>query len=263
MAERPAHRHFAGVVPAVAHVDALAVVGGHAVTREIQIAGRVLQPQGPDLGQTPAGVGVAPQQGVRGLAQTLARQIHAQNRRYIVRPGALHRAGGVQHHDGVLLHGGHAGDQVVLAFGQAHVPPVRGGQLGAFGQTGKDDRGVRSFGGGHGTQELRLVALVTVRGEALDIMDLAVMQDRSVDGTCDLRRTGMTGGIARVVGEGADVGYLLPLVQRQCAQIAQEHTALLGQLDSQTAVCGAVTVRGGRLGRCGQKGAYNVRCSAI
>ena len=138
---------------------------------------------------------------------------------------------------------------------------VRGGQLGTFGQTGKDDRGVRSFGGGHGTQELRLVALVAVRGEALDIMDLAAMQDRSVDGTCDLRRAGMTGGIARVGGESADVGYLLPLVQRQCAQIAQEHTALLGQLDSQTAVCGAV--RGGRLGRCGQKSAYNVRCSAV
>ena len=167
----------------------------------------------------------------------------------------------MQHHDGVLLHGGHAGDQVVLAFGQAHVPPIRGGQLGAFGQTGKDDRGVRSFGGDHGTQELRLVALVAVRGEALDIMDLAAMQDRSVDGTCDLRRAGMTGGIARVGGESADVGYLLPLVQRQCAQIAQEHTALLGQLDSQTAVCGAV--RGGRLGRCGQKSAYNVRCSAV
>ena len=42
------------------------------------------------------------------------------------------------------------------------MPPVRGGQLGAFGQTGKDDRGVRSFGGGHGTQEFRLVALVAV-----------------------------------------------------------------------------------------------------
>ena len=88
-----------------------------------------------------------------------------------------------------------------------------------------------------------------------------MMQDRSVDGTCDLRRTGMTGGIARVGGESADVGYLLPLVQRQCAQIAQEHTALLGQLDSQTAVCGAA--REGRLGRCGQKSAYNVRCSAV
>jgi hypothetical protein len=91
------------------------------------------------------------------------------------------------------------------------VPPVRGGQLGAFGQTGKDDRGVRSFGGDHGTQKLRLVALVAVRGEALDILDLAVMQDRSVDGTCDLRRAGMTGGIARVGGESADVGYLLPV----------------------------------------------------
>ena len=93
VAERPAHRHFAGVVPAVAHVDALAVVGGHAVTREIQIAGRVLQPQGPGLGQTPAGVGVAPQQGVRGLAQTPRPPDTYTNRRYIVRPGALHRAG--------------------------------------------------------------------------------------------------------------------------------------------------------------------------
>ena len=89
------------------------------------------------------------------------------------------------------------------------------------------------------------------------------MQDRSVDGTCDLRRTGMTGGVARVVGKGADVGYLLPLVQRQCAQIAQQHTALFGQLDCQTAVCGAVWGSGDRLGRCGQKSVYNVRCSAV
>ncbi len=76
--------------------------------------------------------------------------------------------GGVQHDHGVFLYGGHAGNQVVLAVGQAHMAAVRGGQLGAFGRTGKDDRGVRSFGGGgHGTQELRLVALVAVRGEAL------------------------------------------------------------------------------------------------
>ena len=122
---------------------------------------------------------------------------------------------------------------------------------------------IGGFGGGHGPQKLSLVPLVAVCGEALDIADAAVVHDGGVH-RADGRRVHMAGSaalIARMVGKRADVGHLLPLVQRQCAQIAQEHTALLGQLDSQTAVCGAV--RGGRLGRCGQKSAYNVRCSAV
>ena len=253
MAEGPAHRHFAGVVPAVAYIDALAVVGGHAVAGIVQVAGRVLQPQGPGLRQAAAGVGVAPQQGIGGLTHALARQVHTQNRRYIVRPGAFHRGACVQHDHGVFLHGGHAGNQVVLAVGQAHMAAVRALALKAVGQARKNHGHIGGFGGGHGPQKLSFVPLVAVCGEALDIADAAVVHDGGVH-RADGRRVHMAGSaalIARMVGKRADVGHLLPFVQRQRTQVAQQHGALLRQLHGQLVVR-RVVKHGGQLCQIGR-----------
>ena len=86
----------------------------------------------------------------------------------------------MQHDHGVLLHGGHPGDQVVLAVGQAHVAAVAALALKAVRQARKDDRHIGSLGGGDGPQELGLVPLVAVGGEALDILDHPVMQQCGV-----------------------------------------------------------------------------------
>ncbi len=168
----------------------------------------------------------------------------------------------MQHDDGVLLHGGHAGDQVVLAVGQAHMPPVRGGSLvKAVGQAGKNDGDVRGFGGGHGPQELRLVALVAVRGEALDI-----------DGRCG--RSGSRrrwrlwpscsrGDDRRLNSAGGRRTRRCRLPSAPCAAAAHPDCAAARRSASPArrpaAVRGAVTVHGGRLGRCGRKRTYNVQ----
>ena len=86
----------------------------------------------------------------------------------------------MQHDHGVLLHGGHPGDQIVLAVGQAHVAAVAALALKAVGQARKDDRYISGLGGGDRPQELLLVPLVAVGGEALDILDHPVMQQRGV-----------------------------------------------------------------------------------
>ena len=114
--------------------------------------------------------------------------------------------------------------------------------LKAVGQARKNHGHIGVLGGGHRPQELLLIALVAVGGEALHIGHAAVVHNSSVH-RADRRGVHVAGTaalVARPVGIRADVNHLLPLAQRQRAQIAQQHAALLGQLGGKAVVCGAV-----------------------
>ena len=238
----------------IAYIHALAVVGRAAIAGVVQVAGRVLQPQGPGLGQATAWVGIAPQQRVGGFPHALARQVHAQHRRNIPRPRALHRCAGVQHDHGVFLHGGNARDQVVLAFRQAQGAAVSVGADKALGLTRKHYGHVGVLGSRDRAQKLVLAALVHVSREALYIAHAAAFQQRGIQRTQNGGAGRALAPVARGLGKGTDVGHLLPGFQRQCAQILHQHAALRRQLHSQRMVGlgGSVRPRGG--GGSGQQG---------
>ena len=267
VAERPAHGHAACVVPAVPHKNALPVVRRDPVAGVVQVTGGVLQPQGPGLGQTARGVGVAPQQGVGCFAHALPGQIHAQHGRNIFGPGALHRRAGVQYHHGVFLHGGHAGDQVVLAVRQAHMAAVGALALKKFRQSGKDHGYVGALGRRHRAQEFRLVPLVAVGGESRYILHGSAPAPGSLQrthGPAGVHVAGTAALETRRFGKGADVGHLLPGVQRQRAQVAQQYGAFLRQFHGQRVPVGRAVLRRGA-GQVGgaQHDVQNARCRFV
>ena len=156
----------------------------------------------------------------------------------------------MQHDDGVFLHGGHAGDQVVLAVGQAHVLAVVALALKAVGQARKDDGHVGGLGGFDGPEELGLLALVAVGRVALDIFDGAAARAGRVERAVDAPGIDMAGPAALVARRGrkaADVHDLLPGGKGQRAAVLQKHRALGGHGGRGIVVARKVEL-GGRFG---------------
>ena len=221
VAEGEADLHLLLVIVAVAHPDALGVVHGVLVAGEVQVAGVVLQPQGPGLGQMAAGVGVAVEQGVGGLARALAAQVQAENGGHAVGPGQLHGAAAVEDHDGIGLHGGDPLDQLILALGQAHMAAVVALALEGVGQTGEDHRGL----GLPGRRHRRVQILGGLIDEAGDIDRARRGQGQSAGDPGGVDMGGAAALVPGLLGVAAQVGQLLVPPQGQHAGILQQHGA--------------------------------------
>lgn len=138
MAEGPAQGFSGLVVVAVSGVEAFQVEG---VFPFAIVGGRdaVLIPQGPALGQLPAGVGSPVEQVGNGLAPGLPRQAHIEDGPHLPLPGALHRAAAQQHHHSIGVGLCHGLYHLPLPFGQLHVLPVKALGLRLLWKAGKHD----------------------------------------------------------------------------------------------------------------------------
>ena len=130
-----------------------------------------------------------------------------------------------------------------------------------FRQARKDHRRVSFRCGGNRAQELFLLPLVQISGEALHIAHPAAMAfghfQRAVhpDGV-DV--AGAAALIARRFGKAADVYYLAALFQRQHTAVLQKHGAFLGQLCGDGVVAFQVQLRG-RGGSFVRRAEHNVQ----
>ncbi len=219
-----------------------------AVAGEEEGARVVLEFQREGLGQPSAGVRLAPQQLVAGLAHPLAAEVHLEHRGHVASPGAGDRRAVVQHHHRVGLGGRHCGDQLVLAVGQVHVPAVVPLGLKAVRQPGKDHRGLGLFGGRHRRGDAVPLKGVLGRREAGHVGHGAALALRG------LERAGHPAGVdvartaALIAGRGrvaADVGDLLARLEGQDAVVLQQHRALGGHRHRPGMVGGAVKLRVG------------------
>ncbi len=126
--EGEGHREVAGVVPAVADEDSLAVTNTAALAREVEEGGRVGQPHWHGLGQSAGRVDPPGEHVGDGAAARLTEQRGLQQGRQPVGEGQGDHAAGGEHHDGVGLCGEHGGEQIDLFDGQ-----VEGGAVEALG----------------------------------------------------------------------------------------------------------------------------------
>ena len=125
VAEGEGYGHFLFIIIPVPDKDALRIGYDALFPREVQIGGRVLQPQRPGFRQMAAGILLAVQQLHGCCAHLLAAQMHQQHGIHFLEPGQRHNAAAVKDDDRVRIDGGHSRDEFVLILRKADVLPIR------------------------------------------------------------------------------------------------------------------------------------------
>ena len=150
VAERVADRGLAGVVPAVAHEDALAVAHMPVLAREVQGRGGVLEAQRDGLGQAAGGVHRTGDDVGQRAAAGLAAQPGGKHGRHLVGERHLDHSAAHQRDGEVRVGRAHLLEQRQLDGRQLQVGPVKALGFDGAWQAQQEDDGVGPAGNRHG-----------------------------------------------------------------------------------------------------------------